>query len=321
MIKQLKNMIGQPEVKSALNEIIAAKNYADQKKRKFNFPNLFFSGISGVGKSHAAELYADLLKAAGFQYIPFPIRAGWRFWAEVSVKVCSINDDNGQAYAIPTIFFVDEAHEKSPIEEVVKLVTGVREPRLFERNGARFFSDPSAHQWIMASNEEIDPAQRRRLMEVPFSLYEPNEKKQLLTTMCEKDIHEPAIDYLETRVKPTAGDIKNLCDRLNLQPVDKIKLDEAKRVVKHVGLFPLGIMKKDLQLMLRMGGDTRPTPIDALKAKVGDIKTSATRSRLGTLMALELCEVRRGGYTLTKQGTEYLKKLAKLQELDDKKRK
>jgi Holliday junction resolvasome RuvABC ATP-dependent DNA helicase subunit len=319
MIKQLK-MIGQPEVKATLNEIITAKNYAEKKGRRFVLPNLYFGGITGTGKSHVSEKYAELFQQSGFQYLPFPPVAGWRFWGDVAAKSCTV-DQHGVATAIPTIFFVDEAHEKSPIQEMIKLITGVRVPRLFPRNGVEFFSDPACHQWIFASDRELDPAQRRRLLEVPFSLYEKNEKKQLLTVMCEKNIHEQAIDYLEERVKPTAGDIKNVCDRLNLQPVDTIKLENAKTVVKNIGLFPQGLLKKDLMLMLRMGSETRPVPVEALKSKIGDVKTSATRSKLGTLMALELAETRRGGYTLTKKGIAYLKTLADLQEKDKKKRK
>ena len=59
-----------------------------------------------------------------------------------------------------------------------------------------------------------------------------------------------------------AGHIEKLCKRLNLQPVDKIKINLAKDIVKHMGLFPMGFEKKDLQLLLRMSHSQKPVPIE-----------------------------------------------------------
>lgn len=313
MIKTIQKVIGQSEAKSLLNEIIEAKNFADKKNKSFNFPNLHFTGPSGVGKSHFAEQYADRFLEAGFQYIEIPVNAGWRFYADLAGKACSIDDDSGMGTAIPTIFFVDEAHEPSPIEEQLKLITGTKHAKLFERNGTKFYHDPAQHQWIFASNEDLDEAQARRLTEVPFGIYDRSEKKALFKVMCQKDLDDQVIDYFEGRTKPMAGHIEKVCKRLNLQPVDRIKIDLAKSLVQHMGLFPMGLEKKDLQLMLRMAKGSRPTPIDALRATIGDVKTSSTRKRLGWLQALEVTEIRRGGYGLTTSGINYLKNLADLQ--------
>lgn len=309
-MRLIEKVIGQSEVKQYLNEIIAAKNFADKAKELFTFAPLYFSGLTGTGKSHFAEIFANVLGDAGFNFHPFPVQAGWRFFSNLAAKACSVDEESGLASAIPSIFFVDEAHEHSPIEEMVKLITGTKHERLFERNGTKFFHDPTQHVWIFASNEELDPAQKRRCMEVPFTTYKRAEKIALLRAMSRKAINDEAAEYFEGRTKPMAGDIQNLCNRLNLQLVNKVDIQTAKLVVKHMGLHPLGLVRKDLLLMVRMGADSRPTPIDALRAKAGDVKTSATRARLGWLMALELCEVRKGGYGLTKKGSKYLIDLA-----------
>lgn len=313
MIQTIKRVIGQPEAKAALNEIIEARNFAEKNKRKFSFPTLLFSGLTGTGKTFLAETFAKLLQHAGFQFLELPVKTGWREFDKIAEKSCVIDSESGAATAIPTVFFLDEAHQNSPIEEIVKLITGSKESKLFERNGTKFFHDPSEHIWILASNEEIDPAQKRRCIEIPFGQYNHAEKKALINLMCEKIIEKDALEYLESRTKPMAGDIDNLCKRLNLQPVDKIDMRLARTMVQRMGLFPQGLIKKDLLLMERMSHDKRPTPIEALKAKIGDVKTSATRGRLGWLQALELAEARKGGYALTNSGVTYLKKLEQLQ--------
>ena len=320
MIKTLEKIIGQPEVKFMLNRILAKKNDADKKGEPFRFPPLFLSGLTGLGKSHFADAVAEALKEAGFQYFALPVKAGWRYFDTLAAKTCTF-DDNDIPVAMPAVMFVDEAQEPSPIEEMVKLITGTNEPRLFERNGTKFFHDPTQHLWIFASNEEIDPAQKRRCLEIPFSPYNKGEKKQLLTAMSAKPIDADALEYLESRTKPTAGDIENLCKHLNLEIVDRITLDVAKSVTKHIGLFSQGLVKKDLMLMQRMYADKRPVPIDALKAKLGDVKTTATRGRLGWLQALELVEAIKGGFTLTNKGTNYVKALVELQQAAKAKRK
>jgi uncharacterized protein YbaR (Trm112 family) len=156
-------------------------------------------------------------------------------------------------------------------------------------------------------------AQNRRLMEILLSPYDRGEKKELLKVMCDKKIDNDALEYLEGRTKPMAGHIQQLARRLNLQGVDKITLAVAKNVVKHMGLFPNGLVKKDLEAMIRMGGTNRPVPVEVLKAAAGDVKVKETRGRLGWLMALNLAEVKRGGYALTKHGYNYLKNLQELQ--------
>ncbi len=279
-----------------------------------------FDTLKGVMNVHYNDdknvaMFAEALKDEGFRFEEVPIHAGWRYFASLAEHVCSIDNTNGLAEAIPAVIFIDEAHHPSPIEEMFKLLINIKHPKLFERNGTRYYADPHSHAYAFASNEEVDPALKRRCLEIPFTSYDEEEKKQLIKTMCEKSINEQAIDYVESRTKPVAGEIEQVARRLNLQPIDRINIDIAKKVIKNMGLFPGGLVRRDLELMLRMAHDVRPTRIDTLKSKIGDIKTSATRNRLGWLQALELCETKRGGYILTKQGVTYLEDLDKQQQI------
>src|SRR6266446_6025710 len=105
MNKVLKNMIGQAEVKTALSEIIDARQYAKKRKRSFLFPPLNFTGLTGTGKTHFGMAVGDILKSDGFRFEELPIKAGWRFFDSLAQRTCSIDDNTGLAYAIPTIFF------------------------------------------------------------------------------------------------------------------------------------------------------------------------------------------------------------------------
>lgn len=299
-MKLINKFIGQTAAKETLNEILTAREYARKNKEPFIFPPLYFTGLSGVGKTELALKYVEALKDENFKFEEVPVKAGWRYFDQLAARVAEV----------PAVIFLDEAQEPSPIEEMLKLILNVKEPRTFTRNDTTFSANPSNHSWILASNEEIDPALKRRCVEVAFTTYTQDEKKQLLKIMCNKDLPAETVDYLEARTKPMAGDIDNLCKRLNLQPVDKISLKLAKTIVQNIGLFPQGLVKKDLELLMRMHrAGEKPTPIDNLKAVIGDVKTSATRGRLGWLAAIELAEIRKGGYALTKGGIAYLKNL------------
>jgi len=313
MIKPLRGIIGQKEVVHSLNKVIAAKNRADKKKKKFIFPPVKLGGLTGLGKSYLAETVAERLVEAGFQFITVPAKPGWNFYRDLAQKISSIDEDSGSGYAIPSVIFVDEAHEKNPIKEQIKLITGTEKPRLWERNGTKLFSDLSQHWWIFASDRELDPAQNRRLMEIILSPYEPKEKKELLKAMSDKKIAVDALEYFEKRMKPMAGHVQQVAREINLEEPDIITLAVAKSIIKHMGLFPQGLIKKDLEAMVRMAESDRPVPVEVLKATAGDVKVKATRARIGWLMALNLTEPKRGGYTLTTQGKNYLRKLQELQ--------
>ncbi len=312
-MKKLEKIVGLAVPKARVNDIIAKIKLAIVQAIFFCIPNIKLGGPTGMGKTYLAEAIAE---AIGWQFICIPPQAGWTFWRELALKTASINEETGEAYGIPTVILVDEAHDQKTLLNMFKLVTGHSDARMHERNGIKFYSDPSKHLWIFASNEKLDVAIERRCGAFNLELppYNKGEKKQLLALYSEKEIDDDALEYLESRVKPTAGEVQNLANAANVEVEERLTLAVAKRVVQKVGLFPGGIVRQDLQLLKSiMEGKGN---LDALKWVAGDNKVSTTKTRLGWLTALSLVEPKRSQFSLTKQGVKYMTDLVKAQQAE-----
>jgi len=309
-MKKLERLIGQSEVKARLNDVIQAIKNGEKTGERYVIPRILLGGLTGLGKTFFADAFADALS---WQFIEIPPQAGWRFFSEMALKSASINGETDAATPIPTVFLCDEAHDQKVLANMLKLVIGHDNPKMHERNGTKFFSDPAQHVWIFASNEELDPALRRRCggFELILSPYNKGEKKELISLYSDKPIDPEALDYLEGRIKPTAGEAKNLCDALNVELVKKIDLVTAKAVVKKVGLFPGGIKRADLQILQRIAQGN--AGLETLKCVACDVRTKTTKGRLGWLSSLNLCEPRKSAYVLTKNGSKYLLDLSEAQ--------
>ncbi len=303
-MKKLERIIGQASVKERLNDIVAAYNDATKHKREFRFPCVCFAGVTGAGKTFLAEAFADALDRPLFELSP---QAGWTVAAELA-SFCGTVDAN------PGVIFVDEAHDQKTIINWVKLLTGHDNKQSHYRTGKPdicHVSDPTKHVWIFASNEELDPAIKRRCGSFHLELGPNNkgEKKKLLELYSSKPIDQEALDYLESRCKPYAGDVKNLADGLNVELCERVTIEIAKRAVSKIGLFPAGLLRPDIRILERVAKEA--TPLNALKWIAGDAKPKATKARIGALMSYEYVKEEKGGYKATMQGNKYLDALRK----------
>lgn len=302
-MKRLEKIIGQAPAKAALNDLIAKIKFMEEREEYYPIPCILLTGETGAGKSFIAKEFA---KSLGFQYIPFPTKAGFRFWDTVAGKACSLDEETGNAYAIPTIFHVDECHNQPTLEDMFKLATENDKPTMITRNGTEFFSDRSKHVWIFSSNEKIDPAIRSRCKTFTLDMLPLNrgEKKQVITLYCDKPIDGDALDYLEGRCKPWAREVKCVADRSSVELVERITLETAREIIQKMGLNPLGLVKKDLAILKRISEGN--ADLNVLKSISGDVQTSETRGRLGWLCSLQLAEPRKSNFILTKAGAKYL---------------
>ena len=298
-------MIGQVEAKGLLEDILARKDYDLKKGVSYHFQPVKFAGLTGLGKTELAERYA---KALDLPMISVPPNAGWGFWRELSNATASIDDENGACSAIPHVIFVDEAHAQKTLNDMFKIVYGRKEAHMTERNGTKNFYDPTQHVVIFASNNKLDPALERRCFKAQLVPYTSKEKKQLLNLFAKKNgqtIENDALDYLETRCKPTAGEVSNLCECLKNVCSDKITLENAQDVCKKNGYFTFGLNKIDLQILMRLEKGQVTTAVLAFIAQ-SDRKRD-TQSIIDWLIALNLVQSSvKSGFMLTDQGNKYL---------------
>ena len=298
-------IIGQIGAVELLNDVIARREYDEKKGKSYNFQPVKFSGLTGLGKTELAERYA---KALDLPIVCVPPKAGWGFWRELSNAIASFDDERGTATAIPHVIFFDEAHSQSILNDMLKEVYGKKEAHTKERNSTKHFYDPACHVVIFASNHKLDSALERRCSKIQLSPYSPSEKKQLLNLFAKKNgqsIEKNALEYLETRCKPTAGEVSNLCECLKNVCVDVITLDVAQNACKKNGYFTHGLNKIDLSILQRLEKGQATASVLQFAAQAD--KKRDVQSIIDWLIALQLVVPSvKQGFMLSDMGHKYL---------------
>ena len=298
-------LIGQSEAKEILNGMLAKKEYSEKRGESYQFQPLIFKGLTGLGKTEMAE---RLAKTLNLPMVEVPPNAGWTFWREMSNATASIDNERGTATAIPSVIFFDETHSQKILMDVMKIQYGNDEAHLLERNGTKNFFDPFNHLVIFASNQKLDTAIERRARSLQLVPYSKAEKKQLLSLFAKKHgqtIEADALEFLESRVKPTAGEIKNLCKCLSDVCADVLTLEHAETTCKLNGYFTYGLNKIDLQILMRLEKGIATAAV--LKFLAMADKKRDVQILIDWLIALNLVQSSvKSGFMLTDAGHKYL---------------
>lgn len=306
MSKQIK-MIGQVSTKNMVNDILASREFKLKENEPFHWRAILLTGLTGLGKTHVAKAIAAALQEEDYNFAQLPVDAGWTEFGMLMSKVASFDDERGTASGIPYVIFIDEVQsQKTCLPLILKLLEKPNETSLIDRNGKKYFYDPANHLYVLATNHGINKALERRTVESKLVPYTQSEKKELIAVFAKqegKEIKSDAVDFIENRVKPTAGEIEKLAYRIGLVNKETITLDDAKEVIRKAGLYPQGLDEIDRQLIIRIAQGNATAAV--LKFIAQDDKKKDTEHRLSWLVCLGFLEQTKGGYTITKKGIVY----------------
>lgn len=300
--------IGQSSVVQSLNEILSARKHAEENGKTFFYRPLLFSGLTGLGKTELSGRYAECL---GVQILVLPANAGWTEFSKLAGKLASVNEETGEWTGIPSVILIDEAHSQKVLADIIKVLFNDGKGRnTISRNGTMYYYDSSVHQVIFASNRTLDAAISGRCYKLQLSPYTKAEKKKLISLMMADNgqtITDDALEVLESRVKPTGREIKDMVYPFSLSCKTEINADDALNKAKDKGFFRLGLRAIDLKIMLRLAEGATTTSV--LKYVAQDDKKRDSQEKIDWLIALDLVQETRGGFALTSAGKAYLDNL------------
>ena len=308
---KISKFIGQTNAVASLNEIVAAKEYAEAKGKEFHFRPILFKGLTGLGKTELSKLFGNCM---GMQFLELPANAGWGEMGKIAEKMSSFDDETKTFSAIPSTIFIDEAHSQKVLADLIKVLFNDKKgTNHISRNGRDYFYDPRFHLVIFASNRTLDAALEGRCYKLQLVPYTKPQKIQLIKIMGAENgniFSDEAAEILESRVKPTAREIKDLVYPFSLLQKEKIDGKTALEKAKEKGFFPLGLRPLDIQLIKRIAEGSATAAV--LKHIAQDDKKRDTQDKIDWLIALGLVAEGRGGFTVTKEGGKYFEKLREL---------
>jgi Holliday junction resolvasome RuvABC ATP-dependent DNA helicase subunit len=315
-MKKLQNYIGQTSAKVTVNEIITDRLRREQDNDTINpIRPLFLSGVAGLGKTFFADAIAD---AIGWQFVQLPIASGIRELNRVAAKICSINDETGEAYSVPSVIFCDETHAiaKAALNIIKQLTEG--NIATFTREGTVYHRDLTSHLWIFASNEKVDKAIVSRSEEIHLTTYNKGERKRLIQSYCDKEIAPDALEFLSDRVKETARECKALGAKMARQEAKKITLDIASETCKQARIWPQGLNDGDVKFLQELCKVAKPLGSNmaaVIMGKQGAGAKSEAEQACLYMAYIGLLGMSESGsrFHITKKGKEYLATIAALQ--------
>lgn len=299
-----KTVIGQTHIVKTLNAEIEAANWHIANEKPFNFRPKYLGGPAGTGKGTIVEAFFKSCFPLE-QYEVFPPNGGIGDFKDLMGKIVSERD--GLCSAIPATVFYDEFHEaNATVGEIVKLLIN-KHVGTVTRTGRTYHHDQNilSHRIFFASNEVIDKAIQSRCDILETSYYSRAEIEKHIKTFLQNGIDEQALEYCVDRLKPIGRQVQAAVEKLDQQPTNKIKLENAQAVIRDIfGLNPGGIERKDMKILKRLceGAAT----IDVLKWSAGDQLKKQTKERCDWLQHLAFIEpTKHQGFALTKMGVKY----------------
>ncbi len=319
-INYFEGNIGQQEVCEHFNGVIHLQAFSPTPVA---MKGVALEGEAGMGKtSFLKKLHAALNAATGkdWRLVEFiPTESPTDFIHRYTTQVFS-----GE----PTLIFVDEVHglEHERIKQWLKRVLETENERkdiIIRFGGEEYIlpADPYNHLWVCASNEDLNdeamigPNGRfRPLYIAPYSYGEIAKLLVLMAANFKMELTPGAVEYLSKRVKGNGRAIDALMKSLQVECMERIDLDAARRTVARDKRFPDGLDRRDLEAIIFLASRPKGAQIGEVGAHIKEVDNRAN-SRLRVLSGMNL--VTSGGgkrRIITPEGKEYLKNLAEAQQ-------
>ena len=283
-------------------------------------PPVFFSGYAGLGKTHALDVIADLLKPYNFDVIRIPVEC------KPSV-FCKILIDSIESKQ-PCIIFCDEMHSlpaatRNYLKMIAETQGKVKEISLpLGREEFKVTINPALHWIIGASNEAVKDSaligSSGRFRTIQFLPYNDAGKQVIFRLLCPQ--YAPGMEFTEEmeafaldNVRPFARSIKSMIQALRTQVRlgnDVSDVAGVKQALIQSGYIKGGWSQNHLKILLFI--DKGPRQVQEICAGPLQGADQATaQAYLSELMQATLVRTDNGKKVITAEGQAFLKSFVK----------